>query len=710
MTHVRKVLPVVAVGGTVIALFAAAFAAGSLNRLISTIITTFIAIGVVFAVWLVGNVLLSQARSRWPVFVGLSWGLLAAILFGVMRGNEVITALFVEEDPIAFGAGSGFLGHVEWSVFGAVLWGGGTFIMSRLSNRPARIAIGALLGAVTGWLIAANSLIWQRPSFAWSDAIGWALGGAAVAVLIRLRHPLRQWLRNRLDRRRNEDNGAVNALPDTADDRPAALFTSLIELAPSALVGATAGWMIAVWLRAPFVPSLDAPYAAAIIPLVAIGVRLGWREQPHPSQIASFEERGRAILFLGPALLFLSAALVIPAFGTIRLSFLDALAEEPVGWRNYREYFARDDAFDVSRWSNIFGSQLFWVAVALLAAGLLYGVLTGSIRNGELAFERSGGSIGALGLGTFVLLTAAFSVLRGTFFNNLWWIVTVTVMSVVLGLLVAVLAERAGRFESVAKSLIFMPLAVSFVGASIIWRLQYQARPVSKSQTGLLNWTWIKLGELSHSGWPRLVVLLVLLALLVRLCMQIYRRATAGDSAAAPVGAAVVLIYLFYQLLTRSLGGFTIGQGGEVGPEFVLFIQNPPFNNVFLMIILIWLQTGFAMVLLSAAIKAVPAEYIEAAKVDGATESQTFFNITLPTILPTIGVITTTLIVLVTKVFDIVQVTTNGNFGTNVLANDFYRFFTADRGLSSAIATIILLLVLPVMILNVRRMQKARTA
>jgi alpha-glucoside transport system permease protein len=142
----------------------------------------------------------------------------------------------------------------------------------------------------------------------------------------------------------------------------------------------------------------------------------------------------------------------------------------------------------------------------------------------------------------------------------------------------------------------------------------------------------------------------------------------------------------------------------------VLFLQNPPFNNVFLMIILVWIQTGFAMVILSAAIKSVPSEYVEAAKVDGATESQTFFNIVLPTILPTIGVVATTLIVLVTKVFDIVKVTTNGNFGTNVLANDFFseRFNNFDNGLGSAIATIILLMVLPVMILNVRRMQQAR--
>jgi alpha-glucoside transport system permease protein len=127
-------------------------------------------------------------------------------------------------------------------------------------------------------------------------------------------------------------------------------------------------------------------------------------------------------------------------------------------------------------------------------------------------------------------------------------------------------------------------------------------------------------------------------------------------------------------------------------------------------VILIWIQTGFAMVILAAAIKAVPTEFIEAAKVDGATESQTFFRVTMPQILPTIGVVSTTLIVLVTKVFDIVKVTTGGNFGTNVLANDMFEvsFSFFNTGLGSAISVFILISVLPVMFLNVRRMQKER--
>jgi alpha-glucoside transport system permease protein len=128
------------------------------------------------------------------------------------------------------------------------------------------------------------------------------------------------------------------------------------------------------------------------------------------------------------------------------------------------------------------------------------------------------------------------------------------------------------------------------------------------------------------------------------------------------------------------------------------------------MVILIWIQTGFAMVILSAAIKAVPTEYIEAARVDGATPSQIFWRVTLPQISTTIGVVVTTLVVLVMKVFDIVKVVTNGNFGTQVLANDMYAnaFQFQNYGRGAALAVLILLSVLPVMILNIRRMQEDR--
>ena len=126
------------------------------------------------------------------------------------------------------------------------------------------------------------------------------------------------------------------------------------------------------------------------------------------------------------------------------------------------------------------------------------------------------------------------------------------------------------------------------------------------------------------------------------------------------------------------------------------------------MIPFIWIYTGFAMVIFSAAIKGVPADLLEAGRVDGATESQSFWRIVLPQISPTIGVVITTIIVVVMKVFDIVKVMTNGNFGTQVLANEMWNraFLDGNFGVGSAVAVILFLSVLPVMYFNIRRMQK----
>ena len=139
-----------------------------------------------------------------------------------------------------------------------------------------------------------------------------------------------------------------------------------------------------------------------------------------------------------------------------------------------------------------------------------------------------------------------------------------------------------------------------------------------------------------------------------------------------------------------------------------MFVQESPYNNFWLMVILIWIQVGFSMVILSAAIKAVPTELIEAAKIDGATDSQVFWRVTLPQIGTTIGVVVTTLIVLVMKVFDIVKVVTNGQFDTQVLANDMFQqaFNILNIGRGAALAMLIFISVLPVMVFNIRRMQK----
>lgn len=216
--------------------------------------------------------------------------------------------------------------------------------------------------------------------------------------------------------------------------------------------------------------------------------------------------------------------------------------------------------------------------------------------------------------------------------NSVMWIIVVTALSVVFGLLIATLADRV-RFESVAKSIIFLPMAISFVGASVIWRFVYAFQPAGQPQIGLLN--------------------------------------------------AIV-----------------VGLGGEpVGWLITNF-----WNNFFLMVILIWLQTGFAMVLISAAIKGVPDEIIEAARIDGANEIQVFFNVTVPYIRPTLVTVSTTILILTLKIFDIVWVMTNGNFNTEVVASRMIKEITRfrDFGRGSAIAVILLAATVPIMIYNVR--------
>ncbi|MBS3784083.1 MAG: sugar ABC transporter permease [Anaerolineae bacterium] len=220
-----------------------------------------------------------------------------------------------------------------------------------------------------------------------------------------------------------------------------------------------------------------------------------------------------------------------------------------------------------------------------------------------------------------------------SFRNNLLWLIIGTGFSVGFGLLVAILADRS-KFETVAKSLIFLPYAISFVGAGVIWRFIYFYKPPSQEQIGLLN-------------------------------------------------------------------AILVGLGGE--PRAWLTLR--PWNNFFLIIITVWLQTGYAMVLLSAALKGVPEELLEAGRIDGATETQAFFRIIIPYIQGTIVTVSTTVIIFTLKIFDIVFVMTNGNFGTEVIASRFYKqmFQFQHFGRGGAIAIILLIAVIPVMWYNLRQ-------
>ncbi len=223
------------------------------------------------------------------------------------------------------------------------------------------------------------------------------------------------------------------------------------------------------------------------------------------------------------------------------------------------------------------------------------------------------------------------------FRNNLLWIIFGATSCVVLGLLIAVLADRS-KFETVAKSLIFMPMAISMVGAGVIWNFIYAVKDVNSPQIGLLNAIWVALGG-TPQAWTALV---------------------------------------------------------------------QPWNNLFLIVILIWMQTGYAMVLFSAAIKGIPAELLEAARVDGANEVQIFFNIMIPYISGTIVTVSTTILIFTLKIFDVVIVMTGGQFGTHVIATQFYRQYFTNRnaGFGSAIAIVLLLLVVPIMVYNLKEFSK----
>jgi alpha-glucoside transport system permease protein len=228
------------------------------------------------------------------------------------------------------------------------------------------------------------------------------------------------------------------------------------------------------------------------------------------------------------------------------------------------------------------------------------------------------------------------------FRNNLMWMVFGTSLSVSFGLLIAVLADRS-KFEKIYKAIIFMPMAISFVGAGVIWKFVYTYRGegIGIHEIGLLN--------------------------------------------------AIVLAL-----------------GGNSQP----WLNLPPWNNFFLIIIMIWLQTGYAMVVFSSAIKGIPEELLEAARIDGANEFQIFFKITIPYIKGTLTTVTTTIIIFSLKLFDIVRVMTGGNNNTNVIANEFYlqRFTYGNTGRASAIAIILLVAVIPIIVSNVRQFNRDRRA
>ncbi|WP_432256121.1 carbohydrate ABC transporter permease [Limimaricola sp. AA108-03] len=358
--------------------------------------------------------------------------------------------------------------------------------------------------------------------------------------------------------------------------------------------------------------------------------------------------------------------------------------------------------------ANVIRPWLF-LAPALIALGLYLAYPVFETLRLSLTQRVRGGGYEFVGLANYQQMLREPKFWEG-FNNNLLWLIVVPAASTAFGLLAAQLTDRI-KWGSIAKSLIFMPMAISFVGAAVIFKLIYDTRPAGQEQIGVLNAVWLGFdGGIGSFIWLRLVPALLLLALaagagalgwsLMKPVLGREGRSPGLIFGALRILGAVLMALLVYLMLRQTIAVFVAdlpyGQ-----PQTWLTI--PFWNNFFLMIVLIWIQTGFAMVLLSAALRGIPEETVEAAIVDGANPWQIFFKIKMPQIVGTIVVVWTTITIIVLKVFDIVFAMTNGQWETQVLANYMYdKLFRAnDWGVGSAGAMVIMLMVTPILIWNV---------
>lgn len=284
------------------------------------------------------------------------------------------------------------------------------------------------------------------------------------------------------------------------------------------------------------------------------------------------------------------------------------------------------------RLREISWSAWIWIAPALFLEILFF--IYPIINTIQLSFYNKL-STDVVGFRNYVQIftdPALLLVLR----NNVLWLVLGTIATVGLGLIVAVLVDRI-KVESLVKSMLFIPMAISFVGAGVIWRLVYDYQTPDKTQTGLFN--------------------------------------------------AILSIF-------------------HIPPQ--AWLIDARFNNLALILVYVWMTAGFCMVILSAALKGIPDEIIEAARMDGANRFTLFWRIMIPMISPTIGVVTTTVVIGILKIFDVVYVMTGGAFDTDVIARRFYEelFNNNNYGLASALAVLLLLTVIPIMYINVRRIRR----
>jgi alpha-glucoside transport system permease protein len=292
--------------------------------------------------------------------------------------------------------------------------------------------------------------------------------------------------------------------------------------------------------------------------------------------------------------------------------------------------------FTGRRGDRVVAAAFLLPTVALIALGLIYPGINTIYQS---FFDAAGSSfIGVDNYKTIFTDADQLTVLR----NTLLWVVLTPFVATAVGLLYAILVDRA-RVEALAKALIFLPMSISFVGAGIIWKFVYAFRPDQPGikQIGLLNQLLVWVG---------------------------------------------------------------------IAPKQILI--DSPMNTIFLIIVMIWIQAGFAMTVLSAAIKAIPDDIVEAARLDGVRAWGMFRYVTVPSIRPALIVVLTTIAMGTLKVFDIVRTMTGGQFDTSVVANEFYSqsFRSNNQGLGAALATLLFLLVTPIVLYNIKQLRNERTA
>lgn len=353
-------------------------------------------------------------------------------------------------------------------------------------------------------------------------------------------------------------------------------------------------------------------------------------------------ERIRPFIFVGPAILLLSTYLIYPVFNTIYTSISEDILNVPEIVPE--QYWASDsiaadlvaDAENLTFNRYLIDTDQFELAsVTANERTVWLLVRPKTITDSDTETERRVFALTAVGLQNYQFAFTSPE-MQIAFRNNLLWLIIGTGGSVAIGLVFASLVDRVKR-EALAKSFIFLPLAISFVGASVIWKFVYAWQPGDRAQIGLLN-----------------------------------------------------------ALVTN------------LGFEPVPWLIETSFNTYALIAIMIWLQTGFAMVVLSAALKGVPGEVIEAARMDGASELQLFFRVIIPMIQGAIITVATTIFIAILKVFDIVYVMTSGKFETEVIANRMFveMFNFRNFGRASSLAVILLIVVVPIMVVNIRNLRR----